>query len=717
MKADGHHIILRYAFITVCILLLSTTIVYSLFKTTVTYREEWKAKGDSALSIKKIIHPKRGDILACDGSILATNVNRYTARIDFRCKSFMEERYKIAIDSLADSLATHFGIRTKDKWVEYLNAPLKKDKSKRSRCYTILKNISYSDYLKLKSFPFLCIKSSNKNGLTRDVQTRRSNPYGRMALRSIGVVGETPKSKERHGVWGLEKDLDSFLYGKPGISQVVPVNLNTVNWVEKPATDGYSVKTTIDVNMQDIVENELEKVLSNTKADWGVAILMNVESGDIKAIANLEMDTADHNRYIEGMNRAVLGFEPGSVMKPISMLVALEKGWVKNPNDVIATGNRYKYANGPAICDCSPVASMPICEIIERSSNVGMTKLIMPHITHAPQFKQHLREIGFLEPLNLHIAGERVPRIRDVGNSNWDYIDVSRMTYGYATEIPPVYTLAIYNAIANNGQFVRPRLVTSLIGNEKIIEYPVSYIRERICTENNAKILQDMLARVVWGEHGTARRLLKNDLVKIAGKTGTCYAIHERIKINKKTGMPITKDMYGRDIANGQPGTYDKSRKRLSFCGFFPADNPKYSCFVMVFHPKNGMGAAATSGVVLKEIALKMYSRGMLDNESDYKKEQTPGTRPTLYASNNPTKHESIKSGLNINNIARFPDNDTISGIPSVKGLGVREALTKLEQSGYNVDIEGVGYVIAQAPVAGTNLPKGSRVKLKLTEF
>lgn len=715
MKTIEARIILRYAFIAVCILLFATAIIVEVIDTTVTHKADWDKKADSVLMERKVIAPLRGDILACDGSVLATNITYYTVRVDYRSERFMEDRYKIAIDSLSDSLATYFG-KTKKHWKEYLEAPLELTPEKRPRWYTIVKNITYTEYLKLRTFPFFCIENKNKCGLVLDAQMRRRNPYGEMAVRSIGVVGENAKTRERHGVWGLERDLDSLLYGIPGVARIVPVNRNTLNWTDTPAVNGYTIKTTIDVKMQDIVEHELNKVLESTKADWGVAILMDVKTGDIKAISNLQMND-DGPGYIEGRNRAIMGFEPGSVMKPISMLIALEKGWISSPNNVIATGNRYTYANGPAICDCSPVDKMPIWEIIERSSNVGMTKLIMPHITYAPQFKEYLKEIGFLDPMNLHIAGERIPRIRDVGNSNWDYIDVSRMTYGYATQIPPIYTLSIYNAIANGGRYVRPRFVTNLIGNGVDSLIPVSYIRDRVCSEKNADILREMLTRVVWGEHGTARRLLQNDLVKIAGKTGTCYATYERLEVDKETGKLKTIDEYGRVIPQGIPGTYDKSRKRLSFCGFFPADNPKYSCFVMVFHPKNGVGAAASSGVVLKEIALKMYSRGMLDNISDYREVANRGTRPTLYATDKATTYEFIREGFNLGNISKFSNAKTSSGVPSVIGLCLREAIVKLEQLGYKVEFEGVGYVKKQQPIAGSNIPKGSVVNLTLTEF
>lgn len=714
MKTFKAQIIVRYALVAACILIFSGAIIGEVVDTTITHKEEWDNKADSILKQRKVLYPKRGDILACDGSVLATNVTTYTVRIDYQSEQFKEKEYRDSMDKYVDSLLAHFDrFKTKDEWKDYLLAPLDKEKKKRPRSYTLLKNITYTEYLKLRTFPFFNFPNKNKCGIVLESRERRKNPYGEMASRSIGVVGEIKATKERHGVWGLESDLDSLLYGKTGLAKVVPVNINTINWTEVPPVDGYDITTTIDINLQDIVENELNEELVKTRADWGVAILMEVETGDIKAIANLEMDTADHRRYIEGSNRAVVGVEPGSVMKPISMLVALEKGWV-TPNTVIQTGQKYKYASGPAICDCSPVSSMPVWEVIERSSNIGMTKVVMPHLEYPQQFKECLTEIGFFEPMNLHIAGERVPRIRNLGNSNWDYIDASRMTYGYATEIPPIYTLSIYNAIANGGKYVRPRFVTKISGAGVDSVIPVSYVRDRICSEENAEILTKMLKRVVWGDHGTARLVLKDKRVEIAGKTGTCYAVFEKPRVNKKTGKVITKDMYGRDIPNGTPGTYDENRKRLSFCGFFPAENPKYSCFVMMFHPKNGVGAAASSGVVLKDIALKMYSRGLLGNESDFKAQRGKSSRPTMYAAN-AAKYERVKDGLNLKSINHYTLKTQSSGVPSVVGMGLRDAISTLENAGYNVDFDGVGCVVSQLPAAGTMATKGDKIKLRLS--
>lgn len=690
-KSNKKHILFRYGFISVCIILLAIWVTYNVVDTTVISADEWNKKANKELSRTDTILPSRGNILAADGSILAANLRYYTVRIDFRCEKFMEEKYRMTLDTIADSMAHYFPVRTAAEWKKHLAKPLEKAKAERPRAYRLIDNISYADYRKLRTFPFFSIKNRNRNGISVEGKMRRVNPYGDMARRSIGGVGATASCKEVHGISGLEKALDTLLYGKTGLAKKVPLTKGIVNWTDIPAIPGFNITTTIDIKMQDIVENELNDVLNYCNADWGVAVLMEVATGDIKAISNLEKNPNGSN-YIEGMNRAVLGFEPGSVVKTISMMIALEDGVVNNVNEVIATGARFPYAGGNSITDSHPVTSLTVSEVIERSSNIGMTKVITRKYDSNPGgFYSRLKEIGFLEPMHTGIAGETVPRIDSVPNNRGGRIALSRQCYGYATEIPPLYTLSVYNAIANSGKYVRPRLVSRLTGETFDSVMPVTYIRERICSEENAAKMRSMLTSVVWGDHGTGKRL-RNDYVRIAGKTGTCYMI--------------------------EGGHYNNAKKRLAFCGFFPAENPKYSCIVLTCNPKqNALGAASTSGEVLKNIAMKLYSRGMLDNSSDYRAEPVKTDPPVLYATANNEKAKKvarlITAGGKHQTIQHRPSS---KGVPSVVGLGLRDAIAALEKSGYNVRFKGSGYVASQAPAAGTELARGSHITLSLIE-
>ena len=685
---NRRHILVRYSVITILIVGFSIAISYKLFSTTVIHADDWNRKAMVEMQHVDTILPERGEILACDGSILATNLRFYTVRLDFRAEKFMENRYRVALDSIADSLALHFPRRTRDEWFAYMQKPLNTAPDKRARSFPVVSNISYADLQILRTFPFFCIGNPNRNGMTVESTLRRRKPYGDMASRSIGGVGQTASCKEVHGISGLEKALDSLLYGSPGIAKKIPLTKNIVNWTDVPAKPGFSIRTTIDINLQDIVEHELERVLDSCSADWGCAILMEVATGDIKAISNLERNKAGTD-YIEALNYAVVGFEPGSVVKPISMMIALEDGLVSNLEEMIPIGASWAYAGGRPITDSHFNASLRVREVIEQSSNIGMARIITRGYDKNPKaFVERLRGIGFLDPMNTGIAGERTPYF----NPNPGRVDLSRMCYGYASQIPPIYTLSIYNAIANNGRYVRPRLVGSLLSEGIDSAIPVSYIRDRICSEANARKMQYMLKQVVWGPHGTGRSL-KNDKVALAGKTGTCYSVD-----------PATRQ-------------YNTARKRLAFCGFFPADAPKYSCMVLTFYPKRNMfGAASTSGQVMRNIALKMYSRGILDNASDYAEGASATGRAMLYGSYDTKRHGAIRQATGIRQEVHpaRPRRMPKGTVPSVRGLGAREAVVALEAAGFNVNMRGSGYVRSQLPAEGSQAARGTTVTLAM---
>ena len=689
MKKDNQmHIQFRYGISTILILLFSFAICYKLFKTTVIDAPHWNEKAREQLEKVEVILPERGDILADNGSILATNLRYYTVRIDFRCNNFKQTEYLESIDQLADSMSKYFPIRTRDEWKSRMLKPLDKPKSSRPRAWPLITNISYLDLQKVKSFPFFNIGNSNKTGMTVESVMRRSNPYGAMARRSVGGVGQTKECKEIHGIYGLEKALDSLLYGVPGQTKKVALTKDIVPWTDIPPTPGYNVRTTIDIQIQDIVENELNRVLDSCSADWGCAVLMDVKSGDIKAISNLER-SKNGNGYIEALNYAVVGFEPGSVVKPISMMIALEDGLVNNMEEVIPIGKSWAYAGGRPITDSHYNAALRVREVIEQSSNIGMARIIARGYDKNPKgFVERLRSIGFLEPMHTGIAGETTPYF----NPKPGKVDLSRMCYGYASQIPPIYTLSLYNAIANGGRYVRPRLVKGLRTEDFDSVLPVTYIRDRICSEENARKMQYMLRQVVDGAHGTGRSL-KNDKVALAGKTGTCYTVDPKTR------------------------SYNTSRKRLAFCGFFPADNPMYSCIVLTYYPKRNMlGAASTSGQVMKNIALKMYSRGLLGNSSDYTEGASSISRAQIYGSMQPTRHKAVRNAAGIKSESHpaTPKQMPEGTVPSVIGLGLREAVVALENKGYDVVFNGSGYVTRQIPAQGTPLRRGESVRLAL---
>lgn len=718
------HILARLSFISLLILLVAGAIIFMAVNTTIIRASVWNEKGSRHLDDTISIKPLRGDILACDGSILATNLNYFNLRIDFKAKRFMIREYVESLDSLCDSLAHYFPRRTRDEWKEYLSTQLAKPRSKRSSSFMLLKEVPDDAVRLVKQFPYFRRSSNaNRTGLVRERVLKRKYPYGDMAALSIGRVGEVALRDVR-GASGLERALDSLLYGEPGIAKRVLMTDRIANWTVRKPRNGYTVTTTIDITMQDILEHELGEMLLNTKAEWGTAILMDVETGDIKAISNLERDTVPgSNRYIEGMNRAVLAYEPGSVVKTISMIVAMRKG-IASPlsktYSIEPKGVGYRYCGGRPINDTHSPSSLPVDRFLEYSSNIGMTKLLTGYFEAEPDsFRRSLAEIGFFDRFNTGMERERTPYFPRVPANKGGRIALSRMVFGYSTMIPPLYTCAMYNAVANDGRFVRPRLVKGLRhpdGRDSVI--PVSYVRDRILSSEQAAQLRHMLHEVVWGQGGTAKAL-KNDLVSIAGKTGTCRIAVEASPASKKKSADSTKTKGNAQPPTRKPGGYLEGHYRLAFCGFFPYEKPRYTCMVLINDPAPAFrGAATTAGAVLKNVALKLYSRGMLGNTPDYHDGDTPESGPTLYASYDTERYRRLAEGLDMphGTVIKTHAEPKAGHIPDVRGLGIREAVVKLEKSGYNVSFSGTGYVVTQSPAGGTAAPEGTRVTITLQQ-
>lgn len=693
-KSKRGSMMFRFGLLTGLFLLVAARICYFTFKTTVIEAHHWNALANKELSRSSmVIQPDRGDILAADGSVLATTLQYYTLRMDFGSEGFKWKDYVALKDSLADSLHRYFPIRGGlQAWRDSLDAPLKR--KKRPRGWRLIHNISYADYLQIKGFPFFKGRRPGGHGLLAEPIKRRRNPYGDMARLSIGVANEH-KNGEVHGLSGLEKALDTLLYGVPGIAKKVNFNRGIGNWAQVPAVRGWDVTSTIDVQMQDLLETALLNRLELTRAEWGTAILMEVATGEIKAISNLEEDLKRPGEgiYVEAMNRAVLGFEPGSVVKPLSMMIAIDDGYVRDLDSVVSIGASFKcYGQGSPITDSHYNAQLTVAGVIEQSSNIGMAKIMSRHYRSPQQWHDRVAALGFLDKLNSGIGEERPARFPVYPLNAGGLVTLSRQFYGYGSEIPPLHTLSIYNAIANGGRYVRPRLVRSLHREDADSIVPVSYVRDRACSEKTAEMMRQCLWQVVNGSRGTGRSL-KNPYVTLAGKTGTCYSVNPRT------------------------GRYDTGRKRLAFCGYFPAEEPKYSCMVLIYHPRQeAFGAASTSGVVLRDMAIAMHARGMLGNVSDYRADADPDVakNPVVFASNSTDLAQLVERRTG-SRPRRMSGGDAPGhGVPNVRGMGLREAVATLEAAGHEVTFTGAGHVHTQDPAPGSALAAGATVRLTL---
>jgi len=374
-QSNKRHILMRYALVVGFMLLFSAMIVWSLFKTSVVQARAWNMKADSILTRTTLIEPERGKLLADNGTVLAANLQYYTVRIDWFTAGIKEDTLYKYIGPLCDSLAVFDPSMTAQQWkIKLLNdrKEILNNTKRKNRAYRVFpRMLSHGEYERVRHFPFFDLPL-NKNGFYSEKHNRRIKPYGAMAARSIGNVGQNEVSASIHGHSGLEMALDSLLYGIPGTAKRIQLTASIVNAESVPATKGYDITTTINIQLQDIVENELMAMCQETDARWGTCVLMEVETGEIKAISNLERDPRT-GEYVESVNHAVLGYEPGSVMKPISMMVALEDGIVTDIDRPIATGTSWMY-EGRAITDPHGGSALTPRQIIETSSNIGMSK-------------------------------------------------------------------------------------------------------------------------------------------------------------------------------------------------------------------------------------------------------------------------------------------------------------------------------------------------------
>ena len=703
LKSNKTRILARYGVITVLFLVLSILIVVKLFNTTVVNAKRWNEAAEKTLGALDTIPPDRGNILADNGSILACNLQVYDVKIDLRHEKVKKLKglTQELIDSLADTLDLYYplvdlGGNVPDKtsphsWHAKLNREFAKKTEERTRTLRIVKKGTLDDFERIKTFPLLnrFKGKGSRNPVYTEEKKQRIYPFGRMAYRSIGRVSQ--RDDGFHGYSGLERDLDSLLYGKIGLAKKVMMTSGLGLWTDTPPQRGYDIQTTINIDMQDLLEEELTKVCMNSEAEWGTAILMEVETGEIKAIANVEK--MDDGTYGEALNRAVRGFEPGSVIKPISLMIAFEDGLVKSVNDVV---------------DCSPfqqttdphgptIKSMK--QVIEMSSNTGIARVLFRGYSKDPySYHYRLEQIGFFSPLQSGIAGEEKPvfpglKPKDGRGNNVTmtarHLTLARHTYGYAATVPPLYTLAYYNAIANGGKMIKPHLMKRMIGDDIDSVIDIEKLSTRVCSPETAEKVRICLREPVWGQNGTARKL-QDERVAIAGKTGTAYPVAEG-------------------------GGYDQSRRRFAFAGFFPYDSPKYTCIALVLAP-SGFSAAGTSGEVVKNMALKLYSRGLLDNSSNYTA-NAKSSSPVFFNTEQ-NNLGSLASRLNVGTVKSFVnkyDPSCAAGtMPDLSGYDAASAIRILEQKGWDVTVDGMGYVSRQYPAPGTMVRKGDKVQLKL---
>ena len=708
-------VIIIMGFACVCILTKAGIIMFG-------EREYWKRVADRFVRDSVEVKPTRGNILSADGQLMASSLPEYKIYMDFmvskkqnetEAEKARREKEQHQKDSLLyanlDSICRGMHRIFPDKSVAEFKAHIKKGRKKESRNYLLYpRRISYIQYKEVKKLPIFCL-NKYKGGFHGQTFNQRKKPFGSLARYTLGDV-YAAKDAARYG---LELSFDSLLRGTPGITHRQKVMNKYLSIEDRPPVDGCDIVSTLDVDMQDIAETALvEQLINLGTANVGVAVVMEVATGDVKAIVN--MTKCSDGKFREVYSNAISDMmEPGSVFKTASIMVALEDG-VIDTTDVVDTGNgTYRFYNR-VMKDHNwyrgGYQKLTIPQVLMVSSNIGVSRVIEEHYRNNPQkFVDGLYRTGLPTKLNLQIGGEGTPYIRKPGKRGWSKTSLAWMSIGYETLIPPISTLTFYNAIANNGVMVKPRFVTSVLHKgETVKEYPVEVLNPKICSDKTLKKIQCILEEVVSRGLGKAAG---SDQFHVSGKTGTAQ------------------------VATG--GHYQTGAKYLvSFCGYFPSENPKYSCIVAI--QKTGLPASGglQAGSVFKRIAERVYAKDLsaslknaVDSNSVFIPEVKSGdivaTQKMLKTLNVPVRcevdTESQKGPVwghaqsDVHNVRLYPSSASKGTVPNVIGMGAKDATYLLEECGLKVKIEGIGEIESQTPCAGTPLKKGETVTLYLT--
>ena len=617
------------------------------------------------------IYANKGNVYAADGNLLATSMSKFNIFMDLVTvkNTIFEEN----IVSLSNELSKMLGNSS-----SYYQKKLRTAKNKKRRYFLIARNIGYTDYLKMRKFPIFNL-GVYKGGFIAKHRTERAHPIGKIAERTIGY-------DDFRGEAGIEGAFADYMQGENGLRWEQKIAKNQwkpiTDFNEKEPIDGHDIITTIDVNIQDITHHALLRKLEYFEADHGCAVVMETATGEIKAISNL--GRTKKGKYYEKRNYAVWeSHEPGSTFKLASLMAALDDKMI-DTSTVVDTEKGRIYIHGSKVEDShrGGYGKISAARVLEVSSNVGVVKLIRKHYDHQPEkFIKKLETYGFTKAIGFPIKGEGKPVVPKPSDKRWNKISLEWMSWGYGVSVTPMQTLMFYNAVANNGIMVKPRFIKELRRQdktEKIFETVV--VNPKIASNETLSKIRKVLENVVV--RGTANNIYSSNF-SMAGKTGTA-----------KKYLPKHKDENGNTVAAG----YSNKHYVASFAGFFPAENPKYSCIVVIHDPKKEKGyyGATVAGPVFKEIAQKIYTTTPVDNQSVDDKASF--------------EEIEIQYATYDNALSK-----RYTQIPNVTGMSGMDALSLLENIGLKVEISGVGKVKYQSLKKGEKLVKGNTITLKLS--
>lgn len=713
---DRKKIIKRYKVVAYAMLAIGLVIIFKAAYIATVKREYWLDVASRLVRDSVDVKPIRGNILSCDGRLMASSLPEFSMFMDFKAggedNKELDSLWKVKVDSICEGLHEIFPTKTAAEF----KRDLEKGRAKGSRHWPVWRGrVSYNTFSEVKQLPVFNL-SAYRGGFHYEKFNARQRPFGSLAKRTIGDLYGAKDTAQ----FGLELSYDSILRGKVGKKSRQKVRSKFLDITIQDPVNGADIVTTIDVNMQDLAERSLIDELKKVNGNVGVAMVMEVKTGDIKAIVN--MTKCADGGYYEIKNSAVSDLlEPGSVFKTASLMVALDDG-VVDTTYTVDTGNGIFDMYGAKMRDHNwhrggyQVLTLP--QTLEYSSNIGVSRIIDKYYGKNPEkFVQGLDRIGIREDLKLPIVGYAPPRIRMPKKNkrgqyvNWSKTALPWMSIGYETQVPPISTLTFYNAIANNGTMMRPRFVKAVVKDGQVLqEFPPQVIKQRICKEKTLHEIQTILEHVV--SQGLGKKAGSTSF-KVAGKTGTAQ---------------ISKGVSGY-----KSGTMNYL---LSFVGFFPADAPRYSCIVCIQKP----GLPASSGfsaLVFHNIAegimaksLKLDVADARDSLSIFIPEVKDGD---LVAADYVLKYLGINTRKDWSldptdghpvwgqaewspSVLTLEQRPACAGdvIPDVSGMGARDAVYALERRGVKVRLAGRGKVTHQSLPPGHKIRKGETCTLKL---
>ncbi|MNS17402.1 Penicillin-binding protein PbpB [compost metagenome] len=681
------------------IVLLGAAIIIKAGMTQANDGARLRAQANRSFSDIETLYPDRGNIYTEEGKILSATIPKFDLKMDLSVIN--KDTFYNNVDTLCDALANIL----KDETAGSLKQRMKEGFRRKSRYWTLKNKVAYYDYQLIRNLPLLR-KPKNKGGFMPEPQMKRMNPYGMLAYRTIGLWRENAQ------IIGLEKSYDTELSGRTGTRIIHKVGGQWVPLVgsEIEAVEGHDIVSTIDIDIQEVTEHALHDIMAQYECLQGTAIVMEVETGKIRAIANLGRQK--NGEYWEDFNYAMIPSEPGSVFKLMSLYALLEDGYVNANTMVNCNGGQMRFGTQTVRDDHGGLGSITVEKAFAQSSNVAFASLVNRYYHDNPmKYIKHLQHLGLNQKTNLDLAGERKPLIKTPESKSWNKItSLPWIGYGYESMITPLHTCMVYNAVANNGKMMQPYLVSAIKEDGKIVrQIEPKVLIEKIGKESTIKQLQQVTRAVV--REGTAKAA-QSPFYSAAGKTGTA-------QVADKIG-----DVFY---------SYADGVKQGSFVGYFPAEKPRYTIAVVIRSKPHGVYYGAALGVpVFKAIADKLYTTKIggwkVDADSLGKdkmlvaKAAPPGQLQYLLKMLGYTAYQE-----NSNAMLSFLQNDAqhklkiaskevkTNIVPDVMGMGIKEALYLLENAGLKVHISGAGSVNRQSIPAGSNYKKGQTINLELS--